>query len=89
MNTTKMTNKLILNLLIGGGLLAGLASCADESISLKDVNYPYTSAWIPPVTKVTNWFGRKNSIKTTSKFSLLELRRRLHAQRRGTRLSEG
>ena len=40
MNTTKMTNKLILNLLIGGGLLAGLASCADESISLKDVNYP-------------------------------------------------
>ena len=34
MNTTKMTNKLILNLLIGGGLLAGLASCADESISL-------------------------------------------------------
>lgn len=71
MNTTKMTNKLILNLLIGGGLLAGLASCADESISLKDVNYPYTSAWIPPVTKVTNWFGRKNSIKTDVQIQLI------------------
>ena len=40
MNITKMTNKLILNLLIGGGLLAGLASCADESIALTDVRYP-------------------------------------------------
>ena len=40
MNVTKMTNKLIQHLLIGGGLLAGLASCADESIALTDVRYP-------------------------------------------------
>ena len=40
MNVRKMTNKLIQNLLIGGGLLAGLASCTEESIALKDVRYP-------------------------------------------------
>ena len=57
MNITKMTNKLILNLLIGGGLLAGLASCADESIALTDVRYP-------TYERLANWFGPKNLTKT-------------------------